>query len=98
MEYKDKTLKCKDCGKDFVFSSGEQDFFAQKGFDREPIRCLECRKAKKGKQSQKRSPTIKTEEITFHTIKCKKCGKSLEVPFKPKFPDEIYCSACFEAK
>ena len=43
----DKTLKCKDCGKDFVFTVGEQTFYAEKGFDNEPVRCPECRKAKK---------------------------------------------------
>ena len=30
--YQDKTLKCKDCGNDFVFTAGEQEFYAQKGF------------------------------------------------------------------
>lgn len=43
----DKTLKCKDCGKDFVFTVGEQTFYAEKGFDNEPVRCPDCRKAKK---------------------------------------------------
>ncbi|WP_053955730.1 zinc-ribbon domain-containing protein [Inediibacterium massiliense] len=43
----DKTLVCKDCGKDFVFTQGEQDFYKEKGFDNEPQRCAECRKAKK---------------------------------------------------
>ncbi|HIZ31146.1 MAG TPA: zinc-ribbon domain-containing protein, partial [Candidatus Fournierella merdipullorum] len=26
--YEDKTLVCKDCGKEFVFSAGEQEFYA----------------------------------------------------------------------
>ncbi|WP_129599732.1 zinc-ribbon domain-containing protein [Anaerophilus nitritogenes] len=43
----DKTLVCKDCGKDFVFTQGEQDFYKEKGFDNEPQRCTECRQAKK---------------------------------------------------
>ena len=97
MEYKDKTLKCKDCGKDFIFSAGEQDFFAQKGFDREPIRCSECRKAKKQKHGQEINQE-QPRETELHIIKCKKCNKTLEVPFKPKFPDEILCAECFEAK
>ncbi|MBP2659503.1 MAG: CxxC-x17-CxxC domain containing protein, partial [Firmicutes bacterium] len=28
----DKTLTCKDCGVQFVFSASEQDFYAEKGF------------------------------------------------------------------
>lgn len=43
----DKTLICKECGKEFVFTAGEQEFFAKKGFDNVPVRCPECRKAKK---------------------------------------------------
>ncbi|MCI0502008.1 MAG: zinc-ribbon domain-containing protein [Fusobacteria bacterium] len=43
----DKTLVCVDCGADFVFTQGEQEFYAEKGFSNEPKRCPECRKAKK---------------------------------------------------
>lgn len=43
----DKTLTCKDCGKTFTFTVGEQEFYKQKGFENEPVRCPECRKAKK---------------------------------------------------
>ena len=39
--YQDKTLKCKDCGKDFVFTAGEQEFYASRGFENEPQRCKE---------------------------------------------------------
>ncbi|HOO26276.1 MAG TPA: zinc-ribbon domain containing protein, partial [Clostridiales bacterium] len=27
--FEDKTLKCKDCGSDFVFTAGEQEFYAE---------------------------------------------------------------------
>ena len=37
--YTDKTLKCKDCGADFVFTAGEQEFYAEKGFVYYPQRC-----------------------------------------------------------
>ena len=43
MDFQDKTLVCKDCGKEFVFSAGEQAFYAEKGFENEPARCHECR-------------------------------------------------------
>ena len=45
--YEDKTLVCKDCGKEFTFSAGEQEFYAEKGFENEPQRCKECRQARK---------------------------------------------------
>ena len=31
--YEDKTLVCKECGKEFVFTAGEQEFYAERGFD-----------------------------------------------------------------
>lgn len=43
----DKTLTCRDCGNQFTFTSGEQEFFTQKGFTNEPSRCPECRATRK---------------------------------------------------
>ena len=43
----DKTLQCKDCGAEFVFTVGEQEFYKEKGFENEPQRCPECRRARK---------------------------------------------------
>src|SRR3954454_11199523 len=42
----DKTLTCRDCGTQFTFTEGEQDFYSQKGYS-EPMRCPDCRAAKK---------------------------------------------------
>ena len=43
----DKTLVCKECGKEFVFSASEQEFYESKGFTNEPGRCPACRQARK---------------------------------------------------
>lgn len=43
----DKTLSCRDCGSEFVFTTGEQEFYKEKGFENEPVRCPDCRRAKK---------------------------------------------------
>ena len=45
--YEDKTLVCKECGNEFVFTAGEQEFYAEKGFTNEPQRCKACRQASK---------------------------------------------------
>ena len=29
----DKTLTCRDCGSEFIFSVGEQEFYKEKGFE-----------------------------------------------------------------
>lgn len=47
----DKTLQCKDCGNEFVFTAGEQEFYQQKGFTNEPTRCPSCRKARKAQRN-----------------------------------------------
>ena len=43
----DRTLACSDCGKDFVFSEAEQEFFRERGFDHDPKRCVECRRGRR---------------------------------------------------
>ncbi len=47
MSYADKTLTCRDCGQQFTFTAGEQEFFDQKGFTNAPTRCPDCRAARK---------------------------------------------------
>jgi hypothetical protein len=42
----DKTLTCKDCGREFIFTAGEQEFFTERGFS-DPSRCPDCRRANK---------------------------------------------------
>ena len=49
----DKIMTCRDCGSEFVFSVGEQEFYKEKGFDNEPKRCLACRRAKKAQQNDR---------------------------------------------
>lgn len=55
MEKKDKTIVCKDCGADFVFTVNEQAFYEEKGFTNEPARCKECRDKKKAERNNNRN-------------------------------------------
>ncbi|MCR4944496.1 MAG: zinc-ribbon domain-containing protein [Clostridium sp.] len=50
----DKTIVCVDCGKEFVFTKGEQEFYKEKGFENEPKRCPDCRRAKKAQRNNNR--------------------------------------------
>ncbi len=45
--YQDKIIVCKDCGNQFTFTVGEQEFYIQKGFENEPVRCKDCRSKRK---------------------------------------------------
>ena len=53
MEFEDKTLVCQDCGKEFIFTAGEQAFYKEKGLDNEPKRCKEGRDKRKTARSNK---------------------------------------------
>lgn len=46
----DKVIVCKDCKGEFVFSDSEQAFYQEKGFDNDPVRCPDCRKARKSQK------------------------------------------------
>ena len=43
----DKKIVCKDCGQEFAFTVGEQEFYKEKGFEHDPGRCTNCRRARK---------------------------------------------------
>eukprot|EP00670_Eutreptiella_braarudii_P015401 CAMPEP_0174340412 /NCGR_PEP_ID=MMETSP0810-20121108/24652_1 /TAXON_ID=73025 ORGANISM="Eutreptiella gymnastica-like, Strain CCMP1594" /NCGR_SAMPLE_ID=MMETSP0810 /ASSEMBLY_ACC=CAM_ASM_000659 /LENGTH=119 /DNA_ID=CAMNT_0015461555 /DNA_START=42 /DNA_END=401 /DNA_ORIENTATION=- len=45
--FTDITLTCRDCGEGFVFTAGQQEFFAEKGFENQPSRCKDCNQARK---------------------------------------------------
>ena len=49
----DKVLTCKDCSTEFVFTESEQAFYKEKGFDNEPQRCADCRKARKQQRNNR---------------------------------------------
>ena len=91
--YEDKTLVCKDCGKEFVFTAGEQEFYAEKGFQNEPLRCKECRDARKAS----RGANNNGPREMYETV-CAECGRPTRVPFSPKNDRPIYCSECFAAR
>ena len=50
MSYQDKTLTCRDCGRQFAFTAGEQEFYQSRGLTNEPGRCPDCRRARKSQQ------------------------------------------------
>ncbi len=84
--YEDKTLICKDCGNEFVFTAGEQEFYAEKGFVNEPQRCKSCRDARKNSNRPARE---------MFTATCAECGCETQVPFKPTEGRPVYCKECF---
>ncbi len=93
----DKTLTCRDCGRSFVFSASEQEFYAQKGFMNEPGRCSECRAANKARRGGAEARGSSGPREMFPAV-CAQCGKETQVPFQPHSDKPVYCSECFAAK
>ena len=87
----DKTLACRECGAEFVFSASEQEFYEQKGFTNEPGRCLSCRKARK----QRMGDAPERAPRQMHAATCAECGVATQVPFRPSSDRPVYCRDCF---
>jgi CxxC-x17-CxxC domain-containing protein len=107
MSVADKTITCRDCGTPFVFTAGEQEFYASKGFVNEPTRCPTCRQARKSQQgsgggggSRERAPRPTgfdgaPRERVVHQVTCANCGQDTTVPFIPRGTKPVYCADCF---
>src|SRR5262245_365670 len=107
MAFADKNLTCRDCGAQFVFTAGEQEFYASKGFANEPTRCPSCRQARKSsgggggmgggmRSSGGRGDYGAPPERIAHKVTCANCGQETTVPFVPRGDRPVYCSDCFE--
>jgi len=90
MALADKTLVCRDCGQEFIFTTGEQEFYLSHGLQNEPSRCPECRvahrKDRRGSYNQPRQ---------MFSVVCADCGKETTVPFEPREERPVYCRECY---
>ena len=91
MPFSDQNLACRDCGSQFVWTAGEQEFYQQKGFANAPVRCPACRQAKRVNRFGGAGGPRQLFDVT-----CAKCGKPAQVPFEPKGDKPVYCSDCFK--
>jgi CxxC-x17-CxxC domain-containing protein len=97
MSYQDKVLVCRDCGKEFLFSAGEQAFYAEKGFQNAPTRCRNCRTTRKaGGAAGEGAGGMGDRQL--HPAVCSECGKETQVPFKPTAGKPVYCRDCFQKR
>jgi CxxC-x17-CxxC domain-containing protein len=87
--FADKTLTCPECGAQFTFTAGEQEFYQSKGLLNEPGRCPTCRAARR------RSGRTPKAEREYFDIVCDACGAPAKVPFEPLRDRPVYCNDCF---
>lgn len=93
MPFQDKKLVCKQCSQEFIFTAGEQEFYAQRGFTHEPKRCKSCRPLKRISQSGYNKNYLRQ---LFDAV-CAKCGKETQIPFKPMEGRLVYCRICYQS-
>jgi len=97
--YVDEMLDYVDRGRQFVFSSGEQHFYEQKGFQNKPNRCPDCRHARKQMRSNGGSGGERTgRPLEMFTATCSNCGGIAEVPFNPRGDKPVFCRDCFASR
>jgi CxxC-x17-CxxC domain-containing protein len=94
MEFQDKTLRCVDCGEEFIWTAGEQLFFADKQFKNEPKRCKSC----KAKRANRASAGPGMRERVETQTTCSACGKETTVPFRPTQGRPVFCKECFQQR
>lgn len=90
MAFEDRTLTCKECGNEFLFSASEQEFYAEKNFQNDPARCPECR------ANRKRQRTNTRGDRQMFTVTCAECGMETQVPFRPTEDRPVYCRDCYQ--
>ena len=104
----DATLTCRDCGQAFTFTSGEQDFYASRGYS-EPSRCPDCRAARKAEREQGGGGGYSSYSggggyggsrggREMFSATCSSCGQEARVPFQPSGDKPVYCSDCFQQR
>jgi CxxC-x17-CxxC domain-containing protein len=87
LKFADRTLKCRDCSESFIWTAGEQAFFREKGLQNIPVRCPECRAARKIEMGVR--PRVE------HQVICASCGAHTTVPFVPRQGRPVYCGPCY---
>ena len=96
MEFQDKSLRCVDCGAEFIWTAGEQLFFADKQFKNEPKRC-KARKSKRVAVLGSSPPPSRNYNYSKVETRatCSQCGKDTTVPFRPTQGRPVLCRECF---
>jgi CxxC-x17-CxxC domain-containing protein len=95
MALADKRLQCVDCGAEFVWTAGEQAFFADKQFKHEPRRCRAC---KHRRPARPVTPREEPNDRADTEVTCTACGRTTTVPFRPAQGRPVYCRDCFQQR
>ena len=104
MAFQDRELTCRECGSAFIFTTGEQEFYASKGLQHDPVRCPSCRQTRRTTRMDDREEAPSygiyvswggRTPRQIHRASCSGCGQSAEVPFMPRGDRPVFCSDCY---
>jgi CxxC-x17-CxxC domain-containing protein len=91
----DKVIVCRECNNEFVFTAGEQSFFAERGFV-DPVRCPGCRSQRRRERMNADGDGGTGGPRQMHDVICASCGQQAQVPFEPRQGRPVYCRDCFQ--
>jgi CxxC-x17-CxxC domain-containing protein len=87
----DRILLCRDCGRQFAFTAGEQEFYRSRGLTNDPGRCPDCRAARKASRDGAHAYSSSSEGFSARYGGPRGYERS-ERPRRELFP--AVCSAC----
>jgi len=76
----DITITCRQCGKDFIFTAAEQEFYKQKGYA-QSLHCRECRSNRRN-QTPFVCSKCGTELKKGTSVYCLTCQTAVQVEFE----------------
>ena len=91
MTFADKVMTCRECGREFVFTVGEQEFYQSRGLMHEPRRCPDCRNQRRQSEGGGQRGAREMFDVT-----CSSCGRPTQVPFRPTGARPVYCQDCYQ--
>ena len=94
----DLMLTCRECGKEFSFTTSQQDTYARRGFTNQPTRCSDCRANRRAGRTITRRSSNRDRRQPYPAV-CASCGADTTLPFnKPDRDRPGYCPNCFQAR
>jgi CxxC-x17-CxxC domain-containing protein len=95
-EYEDMPIRCMDCSEQFIWTTGEQQFFHDKNLLNPPKRCKRCKRAKTQRLEAIELSKVTGKRTHFEVrAQCAMCSTVTTVPFYPSQQRPVYCRECY---
>ncbi len=94
MDVEDRELRCVSCGLAFVWTAGEQAYYADKQLPHEPRHCRACSRARRSPAVAVLRPSAKVTSAAT----CSQCGRPTTVPFHPSVGRPVFCKTCYKRR